>query len=90
MATTTLPDRSDTRPLADSDRIAAHHTISVEPFHDDGRPEVHEAVVERDHGVVVRVWCCDADVCDCAPLDDVARAYAAAMEADYVGREVFR
>lgn len=87
MATTTVQERSDTRPLAD--RFTAHHTVSVEPFHDDRRPDVHEAVVERDHGVVVQVWCCDVDVCGCS-LESAARAYAAAMELDFVRSEVFR
>jgi hypothetical protein len=85
METTRLPQPTDIG------RVSAHHTISVEPFCDHRRPDVHEAVVERDHGVIVQVCCCDVDVREGATLDQVAHAYAEQYEADYVQvTEVFR
>lgn len=70
--------------IRSSSEVTAHHTISVEPYCDHRRPDVHEAVVERYRGVVVQVCCCDVDVCEGATLDQVAHVYAETYEADYV------
>jgi hypothetical protein len=78
MATPTLPQPSDT------DRVTAHHTVSVEPYCDHRRPDVHEAVVERYKGEIVTVCCCDVDVLGSATLDQVAHVYAEMYGADVV------